>query len=121
MRVRMKVCIRGIVYDNVEEAAKANNVKPCTIYDALRRNKLDGVGTGQGNRVKCPRSGRAPMPVTIASVYFKSRSEAAEKLGYDKGHLCHILNYGGVKATKKLEERALMWYQNQQKEARCEK
>lgn len=48
----MIVKIRGIIYPSVKAAAAAHGVKENTIYEALSKNRTDGIGLGVGGGQK---------------------------------------------------------------------
>lgn len=45
---RTPTLIRGVLYASQAEAARALGVQPCTVANALRRGRADGVGTTPG-------------------------------------------------------------------------
>lgn len=97
MTKAMPITIRGVRYENAEEAAKAIGVKRSTIYSALYRNTLDTVGTGTGRMKKNPRGGR-PKEIVLGGKRFRTLREASLYLGLAKGTLSRILNRGGERA-----------------------
>lgn len=60
----MIVNIRGTIYQSVKEAAVAHGVKENTVYEALSKNRADGIGLGVGGGQKGKKRRKPDVPVS---------------------------------------------------------
>lgn len=85
----MRVEIRGEIFESVKEAAKHLRVNKITVYTALKRNRVDLVGTGAGRTKKAREAyggqpgGRPARQVTVCGRTFESGRALSRWLGYD--------------------------------------
>lgn len=60
----MIVDIRGTLYPSVKAAAAAHGVKENTVYEALSKNRTDGIGLGVGGGQKGKKRRKPDAPVS---------------------------------------------------------
>jgi hypothetical protein len=85
----MRVKVRGVVYESVDECAAALGVCRGTVCAALSRGREDAIGTGRG-RHSGDRTGRA-KPITVGGVRYPSIAAASRGLGMADGWLGDVL------------------------------
>ena len=78
----MPILIRGVFYASAHDAARALNVLPSAIWQALSQNRLDTVGLGP----RCPRPHRS-RAITIGPVTYPSLRAADRALGFVPGYI----------------------------------
>lgn len=76
----MRVRIGKKVYSDVPTAAKARGVAVSTVYNAVRRGRVDHVGKGQGKGKRDSPSG-PKVPVSLGPFKWPSLSAAGRDLG----------------------------------------
>lgn len=103
----MSVTVRGVIYANVNEAAKALGVRPVTIYSALSRGRVDNVGLGPGKRPRENRKGGNPIPITIGGITYPTRAAASRALGLSAGYVTDTVNRKNDRAKQNLLARAM--------------
>lgn len=74
----MRICIRGVVYESADDAAKAHGVQVGRIWQALTYGTIDSVGL----RGKHPQKTR--KAVRIGSLRFQSIGEASRAIGVSR-------------------------------------
>lgn len=95
----MRVEVRGVVYESVEECAAALGVAKITVYTALKRGRTECLGLGAG-RSRATRvayggaGGGRVRPVKYGNLEFPSMRAFAEWLGIDKKHLSLLYSRG---------------------------
>lgn len=99
-RNRMRVKIRGVVYENADEAAKAFGVSASHVCKMVAAGTEDGIGLG-GNRTK-NRGGKAKRPVQIGKLRWESCAELADFLGWRRQKVSYTVLHGGVRARADL-------------------
>lgn len=93
----MKVMIKGVLYETVEDAAKAYNVKPRQILLALNEGREDQM------RVKKPGSKQGvPQPITIEGVTFPNQKAANDALGFSYNYITQAINRNRAVALAKI-------------------
>ena len=95
----MRVMIKGVIYETVEDAAKAYNVKPKQIYRALNEGREDRL---QPKRQGCKRG--LPQPITIEGVTFPNQKAANDALGFSFNYVTQALNKNSAPALAKIVE-----------------
>ena len=88
----MRVLIRGIIYETVNEAAKALNINAMGIYSAISKGKVDQLGLGKTK----------PKPIEIGGTTFPSMSAASKALGLDRSFLCQLKSNKSERARDRL-------------------
>ncbi len=83
----MRVMIKGVLYETVEDAAKAYNVKPKQIYRALNEGREDRL---QPKKQGCKRG--QPQPITIEGVTFPNQKAANDALGFSFNYVTQAVN-----------------------------
>lgn len=104
----MRVRIRGIIYDTVQEAADANNVSTAAVYTAIRIGDPDKIGS-RGRRhlsdeTRALLASSSNKPITIAGVWFPSRKELGRVVNMTQKGLREAIN-GSQASRDRLEER----------------
>lgn len=97
----MRVKIKGIIYETVEDAAKAFNVKPKQIQRALNEGREDRLrpkrqGSKQGT----------PQPITIEGVTFPNQKAANDALGFGYNYVTQAINRNSAVSLAKIAEAA---------------
>lgn len=88
----MKIRVRGVTYNSVKEAADALDVNLHSVYSALNRGALEGLGLGKTK----------PKPFTIEGITFRSMTQASIALGFSRSYLQATLSKGGTKAKERV-------------------
>jgi hypothetical protein len=93
--------IQGVVYDTVEDAAKAFNVKPKQILRALNEGREDRLrpkrqGSKQGT----------PEPFIIEGVTFPNQKAANDALGFGYNYVTQAINRNSAVQLEKIAEAA---------------
>jgi len=83
----MRVMIKGVIYETVEDAAKAYNVKPVCIRRALNEGREDRL---QPKKQGCKRG--QPQPITIEGVTFPNQKAANDALGFSFNYVTQAVN-----------------------------
>lgn len=83
----MRVMIKGVIYETVEDAAKAYNVKPVCIRRALNEGREDRL---QPKKQGCKRG--KPQPITIEGVTFPNQKAANDALGFSFNYVTQAVN-----------------------------
>ena len=97
----MRVKIKGVIYETVENAAKAFNVKPKQILRALDEGREDRLrpkrqGSKQGN----------PQPFAIEGVNFPNQKAANDALGFSYNYVTQAVNRNSAVQLAKIAEAA---------------
>ncbi len=95
----MRVEVRGIVYESVEECARRLGVEKITVYTALKRGRTEclGLGPGRSRRTRVVYGGKGggrARPVKYGDLEFESMRAFAEWLGIDRKHLSLLYSRG---------------------------
>lgn len=91
----MRVQVRGVTYDSVEEAAEALGVKPVAVYSAVCRGRLDYLGMGPGRTRKPETTAKARgKPVTIGGTTWRSMSALSVWLGREPKYAAQLIRRG---------------------------
>ena len=88
----MKIRVRGVTYNSVKEAADALDVSLHSVYSALNRGALEGLGLGNTK----------PKPLDIGGITFRSMTQASLALGFSRSYLQWTLKSGGTKAKERV-------------------
>jgi hypothetical protein len=89
--------INGVLYETVEDAAKAYNVKPRQILLALNEGREDRM------RVKKPGSKQGtPQPFTIEGVTFPNQKAANDALGFSYNYITQAINRNSAISLAKI-------------------
>ena len=97
----MRVKIKGVIYETVEDAAKAYNVKPNCIRRALNEGREDRLKPKpQG----CKRG--LPQPFTIEGVTFPNQKAANDALGFSFNYVTQAVNRNSAVSLAKVAEAA---------------
>ena len=89
--------INGVLYETVEDAAKAYNVKPRQILLALNEGREDQM------RVKKPGSKQGtPQPFTIEGVTFPNQKAANDALGFSYNYITQAINRNNAVSLAKI-------------------
>lgn len=94
----MRVRIQGVIYETLQEAAKAFNVTEQTIRRVLCEGR---EATLKVKRIGC-RRGR-PEPITIEGVTFANHKAANEALGLPYNYISQAINRNRPKSMAKVE------------------
>ena len=97
----MRVMIKGVIYETVEDAAKAYNVKPKQIQRALNEGREDRL---QPKRQGCKRG--QPQPITIEGVTFPNQKAANNALGFGFNYVTQAVNRNSAIQLAKIAEAA---------------
>lgn len=97
----MIVMIQGVIYDTLEDAAQAFNVKPKQILRALDEGREDRLrpkkqGSKQGN----------PQPFAIEGVTFPNQKAANDALGFSYNYVTQAVNRNSAVQLSKIAEAA---------------
>ena len=95
----MRVKIKGVLYETVEDAAKAYNVKPRQILLALNEDRE--------NRLKPKKQGSkqgTPQPITIEGVTFPNQKAANDALGLSFNYVTQAINRNSAVQLAKVAE-----------------
>ena len=95
----MRVKIKGVIYETVEDAAKAYNLKPKQIQRAICEGREDRL---QPKRQGCKRG--QPQPITIDGVTFPNQKAANDALGFSFNYITQALNKNSAPALAKIVE-----------------
>jgi hypothetical protein len=95
----MRVKIKGVIYETVEDAAKAYNVKPKQIQRAICEGREDRL---QPKKLGSKRG--LPQPVTIEGVTFPNQKAANDALGFGFNYVTQALNKNSAPALAKIVE-----------------
>lgn len=99
----MRVTIRGKTYETVRDAARCLKVKKDTIYTALKKDRVDRVGIGQGKGSRPNwKGGRPKRPVVIAGMHFESMASAARYIGKPRQYVAQCFNARGEESKENL-------------------
>jgi hypothetical protein len=97
----MRVKIKGVTYETVDDAAKAYNLKPKQIQRAICEGREDQLRPKpQG----CKRG--LPQPITIEGVTFPNQKAANDALGFPFNYVTQALNKNSAPALAKIAEAA---------------
>jgi len=90
----MKIYVRGTVYANVRECAKALGVSPSTVYVAvsLGREETLGLGRGMHNGHMCP-TGKG---LTVAGKFYPSMRFLSLELGHNSHYVTKTIRRYGM-------------------------
>ena len=89
--------IKGVLYETVEDAAKAYNVKPRQILLALNEGRED--------RMRVKKSGSkqgVPQPITIEGVTFPNQKAANDVLGFSYNYITQAINRNSAVSLAKI-------------------
>lgn len=103
----MRVMINGIIYDTVEDAAKAYNVKPTCIRRAINEGREDRLKPKPPN---CKRG--LPQPFTIEGVTFPNQKAANDALGFSFNYVTQAVNRNSAVQLAKVAEAARRYKQS---------
>lgn len=93
--------IKGVIYETVEDAAKAYNVKPTCIRRAINEGREDRL------KPKPPSSKRGlPQPFTIEGVTFPNQKAANDALGFPFNYVTQAVNRNSAVSLAKVAEAA---------------
>ena len=93
----MRVMIKGVIYETVEDAAKAYNVKPVCIRRAINEGREDRL---QPKRQGCKRG--QPQPITIEGVTFPNQKAANDALGFSFNYVTQAVNRNSAVQLEKI-------------------
>lgn len=106
----MRVLIRGVIYESVQEAADQLGVTKSTIWTAIKRDRLGLVGMGSG-RSKAAREsydgepgGRKSKPVTVGGKTFRSYAELSLWLGRNRRYVATKMSHRPDTALRELAD-----------------
>lgn len=107
----MVVSVRGTVYANAHEAAKALGVALITVYTAVINGRTDQLGLGRGAHseevFKDGVPGRS-KPYNITGRVFKSMAEASRFIGHHEDYIKRmVLRIGPEKTMALVEQKYL--------------
>lgn len=97
----MRVKIKGVIYETVEHAAKAFNIKPRQIQRALNEGRED--------RLRPKRNGSkqgTPEPFTIEGLTFPNQKAANDALGFGYNYVTQAINRNSAFSLAKVAEAA---------------
>jgi hypothetical protein len=83
------ITIRGVHYPTQAAAARALGVSRQTVTSAVKAGRTEFIGLGYA-----PGAHRAPQPITVDGVQYRSLTAAAVATGYPHKRLRMFLNEG---------------------------
>lgn len=103
----MTVSVRGTVYRNAHEAAKALGVALITVYAAVTNGRADKIGLGRGSHSKEKFKKGIPgqsKPYEILGREFASMAEASRFIGHHDDYIKRTNRVIGPEKTRTLVE-----------------
>lgn len=97
----MRVMLKGVVYETVEDAAKAYNVKPACIRRVLNEGREDRFQPKPANSKR-----GLPEPFTIEGVTFPNQKAANDALGFSFNYVTQAVNRNSAVQLAKIAEAA---------------
>ncbi len=95
----MRVMLKGIIYESVEDAAKAYNVKPACVRRVINEGREDRF---QPKPAKSKRG--LPEPFTIEGVTFPNQKAANDALGFPFNYVTQAVNRNSAVSLAKVAE-----------------
>lgn len=100
----MRVKLRGVIYESVQDAAKAYNLTVRTIQRI--------VSEGRENTIRKKRDGckrGRPQPFTIEGITFPNQTAANDALGFPYNYVTQAVNKNSAAMLGKVAAAALMY------------